>query len=242
MKGLAYLLALVTLVPALAVAEAQAGAVDWQKRVVKCKGMAAPRDDASNIAAARIGAERAARIDAQRNLIETLKGVQISGGKTVADALQDPGGSARIQGTLRDFKVTDTRYFSDGGVEVDVEMPLAGLIEQLAPAAPGKKADEAKPSSSGVVVDTRGLKVAPAMAPRIVDEDGHQIYGPATAGYAKDVDAARNDPRVAGNPVVVRAVRLAQGSLSDVVISREDASKAKDARLADGSVVFVVAQ
>jgi len=242
MKVLVYVAAAaLALVPALAQAEAQAGAIDWQKRVIKCKGSAAPREDAPNIAAARIGAERAAKMDAQRNILETLKGVQVTGSKTAADALKDPGVSSKVQGAIKNFKVTDTRYFSDGGVEVDVEMPLDGLIDDLAPPAKKAEADPAA-TGTGIVVDAKALKVAPALAPRIVDEEGNEIYGPGAAGYASDLDAAQKDPRVAGSPVVVKAMALAKGTSSDVVISKEDAKKAKTAKLATGNVVFVVAQ
>jgi hypothetical protein len=39
--------------------------------------------------------------------------------------------------------------------------------------------------------------------------------------------------------VVVKAVALAKGSPSDVTLSADDAKKARDAKLAEGNVVFV---
>src|SRR5690606_41986405 len=38
---------------------------------------------------------------------------------------------ARVQGAVRGFKRVDTRYFSDGGVEIDVEMSLEGMLPEL---------------------------------------------------------------------------------------------------------------
>lgn len=232
-------------------AEAQSGAIDWQRRVIRCKGQAAPDVNAANVAQARIGAERAAKADAMRNILETLKGVQVTGAKTGADALTDPGVSSRVQGTLRHFNVVDTRYFSDGGVEVDVEMPLDGLIDALVPPANApRKAAADKAASTGLVVDARGVKARPALAPRVLDEKGDEVYGPASvdrekarnglAAFASDVDAAKTDARVAGSPLVIKAIALAQGSVSDVVISNEDAAKARQARLSEGNVVFVL--
>jgi len=241
MRVLAYVtVALFSLVPVLARAEAQDGAVDWQKRVIKCKGQAAPNENAPNIAAARIGAERAAQADALRNILETLKGVQVTGAKTAAEALKDPGVATRVSGAIKAFKVTDRRYFSDGGVEVDVEMPLDGLLESLG--GPAKKTESDTGAASGIVVDAKALKITPAIAARIVDEEGAEIYGPGAALYLVDLDAAQKDPRVAGAPVVVKALSLAKGSVSDVVISKDDAKKAKAAKTAGGNVVFVVAQ
>jgi hypothetical protein len=241
-------LALVVAAPAVVRAEAQAGAIDWNTRTIKCKGQASPNPNATTISQARIGAERAAKLDAMRNILETLKGVQVSGGKTAADAMQDSGVESKVKGIIKNFVVKDTRYFSDGGVEVDVEMPLDGLVAALVPE--GGQAVATAGSSTGVVVDAHALKVSPALAPRIVDESGNEVYGPAKAdpdkaksglaAYSKDVATAEKDPRVGSQPAVVTAIGLANGSKSDVVISNDDARKARDAKLAEGNVVFVV--
>ncbi len=275
MRASVYMAALVAVAGFVApmAARAEAGSVDWQKRMVKCKGQGAPDQNAANVAVARMGAERAAKLDAMRNILETLKGVQVTGSKTVADAVKDPGVSSKVQGVLRKFTVTDTRYFSDGGVEVDVEMSLDAVADLLVPAPEKPKAAEAAPAATptpaapsavavasatpapasaktGLVVDTLGLKVAPALAPRILDETGKEVYGSAetdkdkakagVAAYTKDIASAQKEPRVGAQPVTVKAIALAQGSASDVVISNDDAKKARDANLSAGNVVFVV--
>src|SRR6266540_4450513 len=114
-----------------AAARAESG-VDWQRKVVRCTGSGAAnlRDAAGNPAVARIGAEKAAKLDALRNCMEALKGVQLQSGQTVGGALQsDAALSGRVDGLVRGFKVVGApRYFSDGGVEVDVEVPLEGAL------------------------------------------------------------------------------------------------------------------
>jgi hypothetical protein len=235
----------------LAGAEAQVGAIDWTTRTIKCKGQASPSPTATNISQARIGAERAAKLDAARNILETLKGVEIAGAKTAADAMNDPGVRSRVQGIIKNFVVTDTRYYSDGGVEVDVQMPLDGLVGSLVPEASAKAAAPASaPSATGLVVDARDLKVKPALAPRIVDETGKEVYGTAEAdpakvkdgmaGYSKDLEAAQKDPRVGSQPTVVKAKGLSPDAPTDIVISNDDAKKARDTKLAEGNVVIVV--
>lgn len=240
-------MAIVLAAPAVR-AEEQPGGIDWQRRVIRTKGQAAPNQNAPNVAAARLGAEKAAKMDAQRNILETLKGVQITGAKTAADALTDPGVSSRVAGIIKGFKVVDTRYFSDGGVEVDVEMPLDGLVEALVPGAGGKAEAAPGKGATGLVVDARELDFVPALAPRVLDEAGAEIYGPGTAdrtqarhglaGYTRELQAATSDVRVGGSPVVVKALRLA-GNPSEVVVSVEDGRRAREAFLAAGNVVFV---
>jgi len=241
--------ALLALAPLAARAEAQAGSIDWTTRTIKCKGSASPNPNATTVSQARIGAERAAKLDAMRNILETLKGVQISGSKTAAEALTDPGVSSQVQGMIRNFKVTDTRYFSDGGVEIDVQMPLDGLVTAMVTQGTDVK-EAANPASTGIVVDAHSLKITPALAPRIVDETGAEVYGAdktsadktknGLAAYSKDVATAQKDPRVGATPAVVTALSVAKGTSSDIVISNDDAKKARDAKLAEGNVVIVV--
>ena len=241
MRTVAFAAALACAVPVAVRAES---GVDWQRKVVKCTGSGAAnlRDAGANPAVARIGAEKAAKLDALRNCMEALKGVQLQSGQTVGGALQsDAALSGRVDGLVRGFKVVGApRYFSDGGVEVDVEVPLEGALSDTLLPKPEAK-PEPKPAKSelpapgtSLVVDARGQKVVPALAPRIRDEAGKEIYGPATLGeagrkaggtaaYAKDLEAAKSNlkDRIGDKPVVVKAVR-AEGA--DLVISSADAA------------------
>jgi hypothetical protein len=253
---------------ALPVAARAESGVDWQRKVVKCTGSGAAnlRDAGGNPAVARIGAEKAAKLDALRNCLEALKGVQLDSGQTVGNALaSDQALSGKVQGLVKGFKVVGApRYFSDGGVEMDVEVPLEGAMsdallpkqekKEEAPPAPAPKPAkvEAAPAGTSLVVDARGQKVLPALAPRILDEAGQVVYGPAklgdsgrkaggTVAYASDLDTARATlgDRVGARPFVVKAVRT-EGA--DVVISAADAAglAGKDLGfLADAKVVIL---
>ncbi len=248
-------------------ARAESG-VDWQRKVVKCTGSGAAnlRDAGGNPAVARIGAEKAAKLDALRNCMEALKGVQLESGKTVGGALaSDQTLTGQVQGLVKGFKVVGApRYFSDGGVELDVELPLEGAMSDALlpkpdpkdePKAEPKRKSESAPVGTSLVVDARGQKLVPALAPRIVDEGGKVVYGPATLGekgrkaggtfaYANDLSAAQRSmkDRLGEQPFVVKAVR-AQGA--DLVISTADATTltSGDAPfLAEGRVVVLADQ
>jgi hypothetical protein len=260
-------LALAAGLAAPSAAGAAPGSVDWQRKVVKCTGSGAAnlRDAGGNPAVARIGAERAAKLDALRSCMETLRGVQLESGRTVGGALQsDAALTGRVEALVRGFQVVGKpRYFSDGGVEMDVEVSLEGaLSDALLPRrepTPAAAKPEPKPARSdgaapgtSLVVDARGQKIVPALAPRIVDESGKELYGPASLGetgrkaggaaaYAPDLDAARAalKDRLGERPIVVKAVR-ARGS--DLVISSADAASLSGknlAFLAEGKVVIL---
>ena len=263
---LAVVAALAAGLAAPSAARAAPGSVDWQRKVVKCTGSGAAnlRDAGGNPAVARIGAERAARLDALRSCVETLKGVQLESGRTVGGALQsDAALTGKVEALVRGFQVVGKpRYFSDGGVEMDVEVPIEGaLSDALLPRPEGKPAEAPAPapaktqgdpgaSVTSLVVDARGQKIVPALAPRVLDEDGKELYGPsrlgeegrrAGAAYAHDLEAAKTalKSRLGDRPLVVKAARV-QGS--DLVISKADAARlaGRDlAFLSEGKVVIL---
>lgn len=242
-------------------ARADPGNVDWQQGSVRCTGSGAPnlRDADGNPGRARIGAEKAARLDALRSCLETLRGTALESGKTVGGAMaSDAVLTGRVQGLVKGFKVVGKpRYFSDGGVELDVEVPLEGALSDAllprpaaAPAAAPLPADPEPPTS--LVVDARGQKLLPALAPRVLDEAGAELYGPASLGeagrragggaaYAPDLEIAKRviPARLGARPLVVKALR-AEGA--DVVLSAADAAALRQrnlAVLAEARVVFL---
>lgn len=253
MRALAALCLAAAFAPA---ARAESGAVDWQRRMVKCTGTGAPnlRAAGGNVAVARIGAEKAAKLDALRNCMEAVKGVTVKNGETVGGAVaKSPALQASLEGVVKGFRqVGPPRYFSDGGVEIDVEVPLDGkLSEVLMPKGDGSAAAPAGTPTgpTGLIVDARGRKVTPALAPRVLDESGREVYGPSAltpearaqsgAAYARDVEAARRElkGRLGERPLVVTAVD-ARGS--DVIVKSGEADGLRGAGfLAEGRVVIV---
>ena len=231
--------------------------VDWERMVIRASGSGAPDLNAPNIAVARLGAERAARLDAMRNILETLQGVRVTTDSTAGGVMDsDSAVKARVEGILRNFEVVDTRYYADGGVEVDVEMSLVGqLAQSLLPPGPTETpSTEGEVSHSGVIVDATGMEMSPALAPRILDERGNEIYGSrmvspeavvsrGVVAYRPSMEAARKDTDIVGDtPLVLRAL---EGKGSDVVITNADAANlGGESRnlsfLAEGRVVFVI--
>lgn len=118
---------------------------------------------------------------------------------------------------------------------------------------------ESGPTSGGVtgiIIDGKGLGLRPAMSPRIVNQSGSVVYGPGqysrdyaatngVVGYAKSMEQAKADPRVQGNPLVIRGSSVFGASAADLVISNVDAGKIARADgsaglLGDCRVMFVL--
>lgn len=122
------------------VASADPCAVDLKARTMRCLGRAGPNPTVTTLAAARVGAEKAARANAERNALEALRGVRMDAGQTVGDVLQGaPDIEQKVRGAISRFKVVDTRYYGDGGVDIDVELPLDDLLNAAAAKAGAEK-------------------------------------------------------------------------------------------------------
>ncbi|QSQ26391.1 hypothetical protein JY651_16290 [Pyxidicoccus parkwayensis] len=242
--------------PASPTAEAAkpAGAgVNWEGQVLRATGSGAPDLKAANPAQARLGAERAAKMDAFRNLLEQARGIQLSVGRTVGDEMARDEVRGRVEGAIRGYKVVAKRYFSDSGVEVDVEVPLAAITASLVTPAPDTAIAlnaQGAEKYTGLVVDARGLGVKPMLAPRLLDGSGKALYGAAalsdesraTAGVAAwfdSLEAAKKAELVGEKPLVVKATGL-KGS--DLVLASDDAKALAGVNtlfLAEGRVVIV---
>ena len=228
--------------------------VNWAGQVVKATGQGAPDLKAQNPAQARLGAERAALADAFRNLLAQVKGVSVDGTRKVGDLMEKDEIRTRVEGLVRGYKITNKRYFSDSGVEVEIEVPLALLSDVIDPdttqmLAAGKP--DGDKSNTGLVIDARGLKVTPSLMPRLLDEGGKAVYSidflstdarkqSAVAAYVQSIDDAQKSQKAGEKPLVLKAAR-ATGA--DLQLAPEDAKKLaalNTSFLADGKVVIVL--
>lgn len=127
------------------------GRINWTRGYVEATGSGAPNPDAPSMAVARLGAERAARMDALRNLLETTQGVRITGETTVRNfVLESQSIRARVEGIVKGATEVDRRYLSDGGVSVTMRILLWGtfartIVESLGRGSPGEPQDRGDP-------------------------------------------------------------------------------------------------
>jgi hypothetical protein len=100
--------------------------VDWAAGTVRAKGVGLLPKDAPNAAAARALAERAALVEAERNLLLTIERIRIDGSRTVRDSMATKSGALRVQGYLKGFRKVGERELPDGSIEVTLELLLTG--------------------------------------------------------------------------------------------------------------------
>lgn len=114
--------------------------------------------------------------------------------------------------------------------------PPSGYVSDLPRPAPGTPSTMNFKGgiATGLVIDGRGLGLKPALLPKIMDQQGRELYvgqivtrtnavEQGVAGYAKDVNAAANNFRVTDNPAVIKGLKVSGPARTDVMIGQADA-------------------
>jgi len=132
--------------------------------------------------------------------------------------------------------------------QTEIKTPSLAKTPDVCPTCgqpwPGKAAEISAPSKAaaagevytGLVIDARGLEARPAITPRIVTEDGQEIYGSSyvsrefvikqgMVGYSKDVAKAAQTDRVTDKPLVIKAIKISGSKKADFVVSAADAAR-----------------
>ena len=150
---------------------------------------------------------------------------------------------------------SDIRYLSDTSIEIEMEVHMSGISEVILPSAgfapapaltaggapaPAAPAAPRPGTVTGLIIDARGLGLRPAMSPKVLDQNGGVVYGAGNftrefavkfgvAGYSKNLEQAQQDPRVVGNPLVVKGVGVQGANKADLVLAAGDVSRVKSA-------------
>ena len=228
------------------------GSINYSEQAITAIGIGFVPSNAVNAGQARRMALRIAKQDAMRQLIEIVNGVTLTSETTMSGAMVDDVINTKVQGFIRGARpVGQPKYLSDTSVEMEYSVPMSGISDIVLPPvtvpattqAPNNNQPAAAANNTtqaggvtGIIIDARGLKARPAMAPRILDQNGNAIYGPGkysrqyavkngVAGYSKTLETAQQDQRVVGNPMVVKGVGTSGTNRTDITISNADVSK-----------------
>ena len=235
------------------------GTIDWTAGVVEAKGIGVP---ATYTYYTKSQADREVILSeainkAGHNLLETIVSLRINSRYRVIDIVEN---FPSIMSQLRDMahrapEVENLRkYQYDGSVEVWSQMSISGGFSQLIlppeirqiesikqvikPNSPPMLRTRSRSSEifTGMVVDARGIQAVPVLAPRVLDENLEEVFGPAFVSrefavqhgmvrYTTDLWKAKFHPRVSYNPLIVKALKSLWSGRCDFVISNSDAAK-----------------
>jgi len=239
------------------------GTIDWTTGVVKAKGTGVPAPYTYPPKPRPQGEEilLEAITKAGHNILETIVSLRIDAQNRVIDIVEN---YPSIMKQLRDMAQrapeieTLRKYQYDGTVEAWSQMSLSGGFAQLIlppeirQIEPIKQVFKPKSSSrlrtrsrsseifTGMVVDARNIQAVPVLAPKILDENLEEVFGPAFVSrefavqhgmvrYTTDLWKAKFHPRVSHNPLIVKALKTILPGRCDFIISNADAAKLRSA-------------
>ncbi|WP_316900844.1 hypothetical protein [Pseudodesulfovibrio indicus] len=225
-------------------------------------------------------AVRKAATQARKELLDLVLSVRIDGHQTVGAFLSgDSDLAAQVRGLIQNSLFQGPGLYEEQGkvrVSERFRGPLAELVLpvtiQFQSGIPPKLSTATSQNVdmpdnapeqvgggnrgyTGVVVDARGLKITPALAPIIYGQDGYGAYGTfqvsrtnaaekGVAVYAVDDDPKVLQERVGTRPLSVRALSAYGSWRTDMVISAADArlvrAIVKSGSIADGCRVVIL--
>lgn len=204
------------------------GEIDWTNGLVRAKGYGFT-DPNKPKGQAKLLAERAALVDARRNLLEIVKGVHITSETVVEDYMTTSDVIVqRVEGLVKNARVIGKpKYYEDGRVEVWVEMRLDELAKSLPTKEPTVSMPKEEPFDGSVIVKTPdGTKAC--MYPRILDENGNVLFDASEYQAAKDMWSKAikyvkgNIQTLPGGQIVIEA---SQTKGCDIIVKKEDVDK-----------------
>ena len=232
------------------------GAIDWSGKTVRARGAGVLDPGNMDKAQARLMAERAATVVAQRNLIEIIKDVRIDSDSRVQNFMTDYDVVYQhVDSIVKGARLLGPAKYDSiaGTVEVELECDLYGaggvedaLTPVLAPNPTDVSASSLSPEAreflrqySGLVFDGGNTGLKPALFPKIYDENGALLldsreylqYASQPGAYAVQFVSALDQvlarPEFAKQPLVLK-VKEARGKLgADMVLGRGDVDKVK---------------
>lgn len=199
-------------------------------------------------------AVRKATSQARKQMLDMVMGIRIDSKRTISAYLAgDDELAARVRGVVHNSPFQRPAMF-DGTGEVRVSESLRGKLSELVfpttiqfqSGIPPRLSTSMEQSMSfndkpeqvggaagtytGVIIDARGLKVTPSLAPVVYGQDGLGAYGPfvvsrdnaiahGVAAYATTSDPGALSSRVGSRPLTVKALNAYGSWRTDLIIT-----------------------
>lgn len=163
--------------------------IDWTMQYIEAKGWSIMDTSRFKIPGqAKSMARRGAIVDAQRNLLERIKGIRITGETTVENSITAKDYIlTRLDGILQGAELVGEPKINGNEVEVIMRVPIyekaTGNKESIAevfqnaidvkPEVPESSSDSDE--SPGLAFNLNGQELDPSLFPQIIDKDGNLL-------------------------------------------------------------------
>ena len=218
------------------------GQIDWVNMTISATGMG-QLDRELPPARERISAVSAARDDAGLKLLAVVKQLNLDSETSVESFLnQSEIANNRVQSYFTEFKIIGKpRLMPDSSVELTAEISITGdILNVVLPVSvdnmqidlatiPTSKSE--KTAYTGLIIDCRDLDISPALFPRVLDENGHEVFSSSRvdrsavikSGLVEYFHDGKQPERLGGNPYKVKALQISGPNNCDAIILADDA-------------------
>lgn len=224
------------------------GNINWTEQYVEAKGQSViDNQKFTNPAQAKLMAARGAVVVAQRNLLEIVKGVNVTSETTVKDMItQNDFIYTRVDGVVKNAQQVGDAVEKDGFMEVTMRIPLysnKGLAPVLYDNIPGKVAKNTVTDiaeaigtgdlggAEGIVFNFNGKPVDPSMFPVVVDENGkilfdfYKLYDPKTGKFPQILQTSKELFQQLGFSQGVEVIDVAQSFNGKIQLDQLNSKK-----------------
>ncbi len=239
------------------VTEKPNGSVNWTEQFVEAKGMSViDNEKFKNPAQAKLMARRGATVDAQRNLLEIIKGVNVTSETTVNDMITSSDYIyTRLDGVIKGAQMVGEPVEKDGIIEVRMRVPLYetnGIGPAVYDKVPALKSvnkvndviNQLPPEVKdqvlqGLAFNLNGKKFDPSMFPVIVDENNNlvldlsKIYDPNTGKFPQLLSTAENIFKEVGFDKGVEMLNVVKTETGKITIDNESVKKVNWGKIGD---------
>jgi hypothetical protein len=234
------------------------GFIDYEGRIIVGEGKAMVRLSENGTASPNDKeikfAQALAKKKARENISQLVKQVNYNG-ITLEEFMQyDPIVEKQIASYISSaFQYSEVEILNNGHIQVEMAISMIGLSEIVFPSV-GFAIEAPKnvqylmtksliPKTNritGIIIDARNTSIKPALAPRIVDENGNPIYGmnsltrsnainKGLVAYASSLGLTKQEKRVGNNPIIIKALNQDIFGSTNPVVSLNASAKLKSA-------------
>lgn len=225
------------------------GSINWTQQYVEAKGFSVMDNvKFTNPAQAKAMAKRGATVDAQRNLLEIVKGVQVTGETTVNDMIATSDFIyTKVDGIIKGAQIVGEPIEKDGGIEVKMRVPLYetnGVASAVYDKVPAMKSVNALNDAlaqvppeikdqvlQGLAFNFNGKKIDPSMFPVIVDENNNlvldlsKIYDPKSGKFPQLLSSTEEIFKEVGFNKGLQMLNVIKAESGKIVIDNESIKK-----------------
>lgn len=225
------------------------GSINWTEQYIEAKGASVIDNERfKNPAQAKLMAKRGAVVDAQRNLLEIIKGVNVTSETTVNDMITTRDYIyTRIDGVIKGAQLIGEPIEKDGTIEVRMRVKLYeqdGIAPAIYSDIPALKktatvsdiVNQVPPEVKdqvlqGLAFNMNGKKFDPSMFPVIVDENNNlvldmtKLYDPKTGKFPQLLNTTEQLMKDVGFKKGVEVLNVLKAESGKLVIDNKSLKK-----------------